>query len=361
MELFDVAAEISVLGAILIDNSVIHDIDLTPSDFFNEPNREIFKVMLDSESIDTISIINKLKGDYTDAVLALSQVPTAATAKHHAAIVRSFSDKRRIFKITEDVRRKIEDDDVDDLLLKITDGIKGIDVSEDSVKNVKDLIKPTIQAMSDPIETRGVRTGYLDLDKSIGCFRNSNLIIIGARPGMGKSALALNLMYRMKAKSLFFSCEMPNDELTERMLCYENDVCCQDVNLRVNLERDVPKIVLGGAKLYERPMLVDDTPGIKLKDIEKRIRKHEPEIVFIDHLGLLRLGYRMNTREQVVSELAKRLKEIAKLYHIPIVCLCQLNRKLEERSKKKPILSDLRESGEIEQSADVILFLYRER
>ncbi len=384
-------AEASILGGVLLDNEAINTvIELVKADdLYRESHRKIYRAMVDlwdrNEPVDLITLSDQLKarGELEDvggsAYLAelASQVPTAANIAYYARIVREKAILRHLIRTSTDIatRGMEERGDVDDFL---DDAERAIfDISEDRVRasfvRVGDVMTDTIKKVDELYHRKemvtGVPTGYRDLDRLTAGFQPSDLLIVAGRPGMGKTAFALNIAVNAALQGIgvaIFSLEMAMEQLVLRMLCSEARVDHSRLRTGYLREHEFPALVKTAGQLGDAPVYIDDTPAITVLEVRAKTRRllrdrtRKIGLVIIDYLQLMR-GHRDSpNREQEISEISRSLKALAKELRVPVVALSQLNRRVEERGDKHPQMADLRESGAIEQDADVIMFVYRD-
>jgi len=384
-------AEESVLGGILLDNTAIDKVieHLRAEDFYREAHAKIFRAMLDlterAEPCDIVTLAEALKarGELEDvggasylAELA-DRVPTAANIVHYAKIVKARSVQRQLIRTaTEIATRGYEaHQDVDEFVDEAEQLIFGISESriQRSFHKLSDLIMEslkTVELLWDRKDAvTGVPTGYVDLDRLTAGFQPSDLIVIAGRPGMGKTALCLNIAANAALEHeipvAIFSLEMSREQLAMRLLCSEARVNGAKVRSGYIGETDFSRLARAGGRLAEAPIFIDDTAGLSILELRAKARRLKREtqgklgMVLVDYLQLMRGVGRADNREQEISEISRSLKALAKELNVPVVALSQLNRQVEGRGDKRPILADLRESGAIEQDADVIIFIYR--
>lgn len=368
---YNESAEMAVLGSVLVDNNVLDEIMLIlePDDFFYKPHRETYEAMLELRKvpdiqIDMVTLDTKTKGKYTTLIMDCNETPTAASFKYYAKVIKELSRERKI----QTQIAKLEYANSDNLPEHIRKLQELNEVYEDGFHKLATLTEPVVRNMLDPdAETRGVKTHITKLDNALGCLRNSDLIVVGARPGMGKSAFVLSLMLNMAINgdaSILFSLEMAKEQLTERLLCQMSDTSMQDMVLKVNLEANEKRITQVIPEFQRLPIYLNDKAS-KYNTIESIARqahkKHGIKAIFIDYLQLIQTTKQMgDNRNQQLGYVTRNLKSLAKELNVPIVLLAQLNRGLEQRVNKRPMLSDLRDSGEIEQDVDIAIFLYRD-
>ena len=382
-------AEQSVLGGILIENEALNKIVeiLDSDDFYREAHRKIFKSMIalseKNEPSDLITLTNELKyqnlleeiGGASYLTSLIDSVPTAANIEYYAKIVKEKSILRKLIQAaTEIVTQSYEDrGDVDGFVDDAERLIFGI--SEHRVKPsfypFKDIIKESFKTIEKLYEKKelitGIPSGFKDLDRKTAGFQPSDLIIVAGRPAMGKTAFCLNVAQyaaiEAKIPVAIFSLEMSKEQLALRMLCSEAEVDGQKLRSGFLSESDWPKLTLAAGDLSEAPLFIDDTPAITNLEIRAKARRLKAEyglgLVIVDYLQLMR-SRRAERREQEISEISRSLKALAKELSVPVIAISQLSRKTEDRPSRRPQLADLRESGAIEQDADVIIFIYRE-
>jgi len=383
-------AETSVLGAVLLENEALNRVleILKEDDFYRDAHRRIFSAILHlyehSEPVDliTLSEVLKTRGhlddlggvEYLNSLV--NAVPTAANISYYAKIIKEKAILRKLInRATEIVSLGYTNSgDVDEFIDQAERTI--FEISEDRVRPsfypIKDLIKSSFKTIEQLYEKRqlitGVPTGFQKLDELTSGLQPSDLIIIAGRPSMGKTAFALNIAQNAAVQAAIpaaiFSLEMSKEQLALRMLCSEAKVDAHRLRGGFLSETDWPKLTRAAGFLSEAPLFIDDTPGISALEMRAKTRRlkieHNLGLVIVDYLQLMRGRASADSREQEISDISRSLKALAKELSIPVIALSQLNRRVEERGDKRPQLSDLRESGAIEQDADVILFLYRD-
>jgi len=387
-------AEMSVLGGVLLENNALNRVldSLVSDDFYREAHRKIYSALIDlseaGEPADLITLTAKLqqKGEL-DAVggpgylaTLVDYVPTAANITYYSKLVKESSISRQLISAaTEIASRGFDGGDVADILdwaeksiFEITDR-QGIP----SVFSTKDILKDTFKAIEELYNRKelvtGVPTGFDDLDKMTAGLQPGDLIIIAGRPSMGKTAFCLNLVEaaanpnrEKPVPTIIFSLEMGKEQLVQRMLCSLSLVDASRLRTGHLGESDWPKLTTGAGVLSEAPIFIDDTPGISVLELRAKARRLKGEhglgLIVVDYLQLMQgnAGRSQESRQQEISEISRSLKALAKELSVPVVALSQLNRSLENRPNKRPIMADLRESGAIEQDADVVMFIYRE-
>ncbi len=383
-------AEQSVLGGILLDNQALNSVMeiLRVEDFYSEAHRKIFAAILDisekSRPSDLVTLNDYLRDKkQIDAVggavyLAslVDTVPSAANIVHYSKIVKEKAILRNLIGTATDILTKSYNagSDVDGLLDEAEHAI--FEISENKIKPsfspLKDLIKDSFRTIERLYEKKelitGVPTGFEKLDEMTSGLQKSDLIIIAGRPSMGKTAFALNIAQRAAIDSgipvAIFSLEMSKEQLASRMLSSEAMVDSQRLRRGYPGETDWPKLTTAAGRLAEAPIYIDDTAAISVLEMKAKARRLKAEsglgLLIVDYLQLMRAGGSRDSREQEISEISRSLKALAKELNIPVVALSQLNRQVEQRTNRRPQMADLRESGAIEQDADVIMFLYRD-
>jgi replicative DNA helicase len=390
----NIEAEQSVLGAILLENEAINQAleVLTADDFYRETHREIFRAMMElsdhnspvdaitlTDALRTKSVLEQIGGPAYIAELADS-VPTAANVGHYARIVREKAVLRSLATIATDIASSAYEANanVDEFLDTAEHRI--FEISERRIKpsfhTMPELTRESLRILERLYENRelvtGVPTGFKDFDTLTAGLQPSDLIVLAARPSMGKTALALNIAAyaamdaEPKRGVAFFSLEMSKEQLVLRMLCSEARVDSAKARAGYLSERDFPKLAQAAARLSEANIFIDDssdTTAITLKAKCRRLAKDKNNnlgLVLVDYLQLMRSARPGESREKEIAEISRSLKALAKELKVPVIALSQLNRQVETRPDRRPLLADLRESGAIEQDADVIAFIYRE-
>lgn len=386
----DLVAEQSVLGAVFISPDTIISLadELTPDDFYKSANKIVFKTMLSllekGEPIDATTMISALTnqgdisniGGMTYVVELINSTPTSKNVEHYAKLVKEKATLRKVIADLSDSLSSAYQGDVSigDIIAKTEKSL--MDISNQNAgtgfRNVVDILDTHMQMVETRSQTdgfvTGLSTGFVGLDKITTGLHEGNLIILAARPAMGKTALALNIAKHVatmeRKPAVIFSLEMGAEELIERMLASEGMVPAYHLKTG-NLSTDEWKrLVQAQNNLYDAPIFVDDTAGIRISEIRSNARKLVQEIgdlgvIIIDYLQLI-TGAKGENRQQIVSEISRELKILAKDLKVPVIALSQLSRAVEQRQDKRPMLADLRESGSIEQDADIVAFLYRD-
>ena len=385
-----VEAEQSVIGSMIMDRDAIMTASevITSEDFYQSQYGVLFDAMLElyneGKPVDLVTLQERLREKDVPPEISslefvrdlLDAVPTSANVRHYATIVQEKSMLRKLIKVNEDIantcylaREKTED------------------ILEETEKNIFDLlqyrstgdfvpIKQVVLNALDKIEkasknkgtVTGIPTGFIDLDYKTSGFQPSDLILIAARPSMGKTAFVLNVAQHMAFKEgktvAIFSLEMSKEQLVNRLFSLESKVDSQALRTGNLTDEDWAKLIEGAAVVGKSNLIIDDTPGISIAELRSKCRKfkleHDLGIIIIDYLQLMSGGKHSESRQQEISEISRSLKAVARELNVPVVALSQLSRAVEQRPDHRPMLSDLRESGAIEQDADVVMFLYRD-
>lgn len=386
----DIQAEQSVLGSVFISPDLMVSLAdiLSEEDFYKPSNKIVFKTMLSllrkDEPIDATTMISALTnqgeikhvGGINYIVELVNSTPTSKNAEHYAKIVKEKSTLRKIIAGLSDSLSSAYQGDVsiNDIIANTEKSM--LDISNQNTgtgfRNVADILDTHMQIVETRSQTdgfvTGLSTGFIGLDKITTGLHEDNLIILAARPAMGKTALALNIAKHVAVTenkpAVIFSLEMGAEDLIERMVASEGMVPAYHLKTG-NLDTDEWKrLIQAQSNLYDAPIFVDDTAGIRISEIRSKARKLAQEmgglgVIIIDYLQLI-TGSKGENRQQVVSEISRELKILAKDLKVPVIALSQLSRAVEQRQDKRPMLADLRESGSIEQDADIVAFLYRD-
>ena len=385
-----VEAEQSVIGSMIMDRDAIMTASevITSEDFYQSQYGVLFDAMLElyneGKPVDLVTLQERLREKDVPPEISslefvrdlLDAVPTSANVRHYATIVQEKSMLRKLIKVNEDIantcylaREKTED------------------ILEETEKKIFDLlqyrstgdfvpIKQVVLNALDKIEkasknkgtVTGIPTGFIDLDYKTSGFQPSDLILIAARPSMGKTAFVLNVAQHMAFKEgktvAIFSLEMSKEQLVNRLFSLESKVDSQALRTGNLTDEDWAKLIEGAAVVGKSNLIIDDTPGISIAELRSKCRKfkleHDLGIIIIDYLQFMSGGKHSESRQQEISEISRSLKAVARELNVPVVALSQLSRAVEQRPDHRPMLSDLRESGAIEQDADVVMFLYRD-
>jgi replicative DNA helicase len=388
-----IEAEQCVLGAILLENdALLKALEiLKPQNFYRDAHRKIFDAILAlferSEPIDLLTVSEILRrrnqlediGGSTYLATLLEAVPTAANIRYHARMVRETAILRSLINVATEVIAECYEhtDDVEELLDRAERMI--FEISEQRVNaafaNLKDLLKDSIRYTEQLYERHelitGLPSGFRDFDQLTAGLQPSDLIIIAARPGMGKTAFALNIARNVgmrvreaREAVAVFSLEMSKEQLALRMLCSEGRIDSSRLRRGYLDKSEWGRLVNAANDLSDTPVFIDDSPGLSVLDLRAKSRRLQAEhglsLIIIDYLQLLRGRGRVESRQQEISEISRSLKGLAKELRVPVIALSQLSRAVEQRGDRMPQLADLRESGAIEQDADLIVFIYRD-
>jgi replicative DNA helicase len=387
-----VEAEQAVLGAMLIEREAISKVAefLRPEDFYREAHRLMYHTMQElfnkNDAVDMITVTEHLrKDDKLESVGGIAyitslanSVPTAANVLYHARIIEEKSLLRQLINAATNIAGMGYE--ANDEVATILDSAEKqiLDVSGRKIGNdftpIKSIIFDAFTRIEQLYATKGsitgLASGFKDLDRLTSGLQPSDLILIAARPSMGKTAFVLNIAQhiaiREKKAVAFFSLEMSKEQLVQRMLCAEAAIDSQRLRIGELEEKDWGKLVSAADRLSSAPIFIDDTAGITVMEMRSKARRlkveYDLKLIIIDYLQLMqgRGGKNGENRQQEISDISRSLKALARELHVPVIALSQLSRSVESRQVKKPMLSDLRESGSLEQDADIVAFLYRE-
>jgi len=381
-------AEASLLGSILIDPTVLNDVQLIlhgADDFFKKANGLIFEAMVglynQCSTVDLVQLqqlvtdrkILEAIGGIEYLVDVARSVPSAASATHYARLVKEKSVVRQLIaaagEILQDAYANPDDprgilDDAERRIFRIAQQSE-----QRHAETLDQLLNDAIRQLEEN-EGRfitGISTGFPTLDEITSGFQKGEMIVIAGRPSMGKTALALNIAENMVLRDVpvaIFSLEMSRQQLTQRLLSARSAVSGHKIRRNMLNNRDMEAILQAANDLMQRPLYIDDTPGLSIMQLRAKARRlkqsHDIGAIFVDYLQLMTSGHRAESRQQEVSEISRGIKALARELNVPVICLSQLNRAAEQREGHRPRMSDLRESGSIEQDADVITMLHRE-
>ncbi|WP_289141500.1 replicative DNA helicase [uncultured Brevibacillus sp.] len=385
-------AEQSVIGTMFLNETyypLAYSICL-PDDMYSPHHRRIYQSMVDlkqeGKPIDLVTVTARLQDEKTlDEVGGVgyltelaSAVPTAANIEHYAKMVREKSNLRKLYLTALRLPRLIEEEVNLEMAVECLEKAlqevairshgKGFRSTKDVLLNVYDKIEQN--ASSGAVEVTGLPTGYKDLDRITGGLQRSDLIIVGARPSVGKTAFAMNVAQKAAGNTTdpiaIFSLEMSAEQLVQRMISAEAHVKADRLRTGQLEEDDWQKLTAAIGTLSKKPIFIDDSPGITVTDIKAKamrlMNEHGGRLgaILIDYLQLIHVRGKGDNRTQAVSEISRTLKEIARELNVPVIALSQLSRGVEQRQDKRPMMSDIRESGSIEQDADIVAFLYRD-
>lgn len=387
----NIEAEQAVLGAIFLEPSsltVTSEI-IIPEDFYRSSHQKIFNVMLklndEGKAVDLITVTEDLAAtkslEEVGGVAYLSElagsVPTAANIEYYARIVEEKSLLRRLIRTATNIAQEgySREDEVAELLDEAEKNIMKVAQRKNSgsFQNIKDVLVRTYDNIEELANRKGdvtgIPTGFAELDRMTAGFQRNDLIIVAARPSVGKTAFALNIAQNVATKTdetvAIFSLEMGAEQLVMRMICAEGNINAQNLRTGALTDEDWRKLTMAMGSLSNAGIYIDDTPGVRIGDIRAKCRRLKQEhglgMILIDYLQLIQGNGRSGeNRQQEVSEISRSLKALARELEVPVIALSQLSRGVEQRQDKRPMMSDIRESGSIEQDADIVAFLYRD-
>ncbi len=391
--LYNQDAEASVLGAIIIDTDALVKIadKITAEDFYESRHRSIYEAIVglyeQRKAIDVLTISNQLKingaldevGGASYLTELTNFVPTATHVESYATLVVEKAVRRRLASINKEIAALVMDEskELKDLIeIAETELMKvGQKQIKQTIVSIESILAESFERLDDlhkdKEKIRGVTTGFRDMDEILAGLQRSDLFILGGRPSMGKTAFSLNLAHNVatltKEPVLIFSLEMSKEQLVDRLLSMESGVDAWALRTGNLTDSDFEKISHAMGMLSEAPLYIDDTPGITISDLRTKARreahKHPLGLILVDYLQLMSGGSKFSgseNRTQEISEISRGLKGIARELNVPLIALSQLSRSVENRNPQIPQLADLRESGSIEQDADVVAFIYRE-
>ena len=386
----NIEAEQSVLGSMLIDKDALFEVaeTLSAEDFYREVHQKIFESIMalsnKGEPVDLVTVCEELQSrgllDKVGGAVYLASLanmtPTAAHAGYYAGIVREKSVLRRLIRTSTEIIGKCYGyvENIEEFLDEAEKVIFEVARSKDSKNfvHLKDALEQTFERLERLYERRsgvtGLSTGFIDLDKITSGLQDSDLIIIAARPSMGKTTLALNIAHHIvvneKKPVAFFSLEMSREQLAQRLLCAYAEIDSQKLRRGFLSSEEWPRLTQAVGPLSEAPLYIDDTAAISVMEMRAKSRRLKMEkglsAIFVDYLQLMRGHEKAENRQQEISNISRALKALAKELNCPVVALSQLSRAVEQRPDKRPILSDLLESGGIEANADLVAFIYRD-
>jgi replicative DNA helicase len=384
-------AEQAVIGAIFLEpeSLTIASEILLPEDFYRSAHQKIYQAILklndEGKAVDLITVTEELAAskqlEEVGGVSYLSDlagsVPTAANIEYYARIVEEKSLLRRLIRTATNIAQDgySREDEVNELLNEAEKRIMEVSQRKNSgsFHNIKDILVRTYDNI-EMLHNRkgditGIPTGFAELDRMTAGFQRNDLIIVAARPSVGKTAFALNIAQNVATKTsenvAIFSLEMGAEQLVMRMLCAEGNIDAQRLRTGSLTDEDWRKLTMAMGSLSNSGIFIDDTPGIRISEIRSKCRRLKQEhglgMVLIDYLQLIQgSGRTSENRQQEVSEISRSLKALARELEVPVIALSQLSRSVEQRQDKRPMMSDIRESGSIEQDADIVAFLYRD-
>ena len=386
-----IEAEKAVLGSLMLDSVQVGTIQsiITDDDFYLEKHRKIFQAMeqlFDQErTIDVVTLIDLLRsvneldnvGGEEYIIELWEETPSAANADNYAQIISDKAQLRRLFHAADKVRNAAiqEGDSVNNIIDESERLILAVGENNqnDKLRSIRPLISEAFERVEELSKLKkdvvGLPTGYVQLDKLTTGFHPDQLIIIAARPSVGKTAFALNIAQNVATKQkvpvAIFSLEMGALDLVNRIICAEGNIDATNLRTGQLTDSEWDSFALATNVLADAPIYIDDSPGIKVSEIRAKCRRLKQEradlgLIVIDYLQLIDGSGRTENRQQEVSEISRQLKKLAKELAVPVIALSQLSRGVEHRQNKRPMLADIRESGSIEQDADIVAFLYRE-
>ena len=385
-----IEAEQSVIGSMMMDREAIIAASetLTEQDFYHSQYAVLFESMTElfnqNQPVDFITLQNKLKEkDLPPEVSSLeyindlvAAVPTSANVRYYAQIVKEKAMLRRLIKVTESIQNDCYagNKDLESIFADTEKNVFQLLQSQDSGEFVP--IKQIVIHALDRIEkasriqgnVTGIATGFIDLDYRMSGLQPSDLILVAARPSMGKTAFVLNIAqytaFHSDLATAVFSLEMSKEQLVNRLFSLESRVDAQVLRNGNLSDAEWEKLIEGAGTIGRSRLIIDDTPGISITELRSKCRKykleHDIRLIIIDYLQLMSGNGRTDSRQQEISEISRALKALARELHVPVIALSQLSRAVEQRPDHRPMLSDLRESGAIEQDADVVMFIYRD-
>ena len=386
-----VEAEQSVIGSMLMGREAIMTASemLTSDDFYQRQYGIIFDAILElsneGKAVDVVTLQNRLREKDVPPEISemefmrdlLNTVPTSANIKHYAGIVSEKAILRRLIRLTEEIENEcyLNREPVEEILDTTEKKMFQLLQQRDSgdMVPIRQVVMDTLENIEKASRTKGnvtgLPTGFTDLDYKTSGFQNSDLILVAARPSMGKTAFVLNIAQYMAFKKdlsvAIFSLEMSKQQLMNRLLSMESRVNSQSMRTGNLKDEDWSKLIESAGVIGDSNLIIDDTPGITVLELRSKCRRYKLEhgldIIMIDYLQLMSGGGRgSDSRQQEISEISRSLKALARELNVPVVALSQLSRAVESRTDHRPMLSDLRESGAIEQDADVVMFIYRD-
>lgn len=388
---YNLDAERSVIGAMLMDrDAIVEAADmLTKEDFYDGQCGILFENMVElfkeGKAVDLVTLKNKLEEhNVTENVISIKTItemldalPTSVNAKDYAKIVADKSMKRRLISLCDSVEKDcyLDSDAVDDVLETAESGVFNLIKERNGSSNFVSIDRIVMNVI-DQIEaasrmnTRitGVPTGFIDLDNMLTGLHGSELILVAARPAMGKTAFVLNIAHHVAVKknipTAIFSLEMSKEQLVTRMIAMDSLVDSQKVQTGQLMEDDWDQVLVSSETIAAAPLYIEDSSAITISELRSKCRKLKSKnqlgLIIIDYLQLMSTTKRVESRQQFISDMSRSLKMLARELDVPVIALSQLNRAVDSRPDHKPVLADLRESGAIEQDADVVMFIYRD-
>ena len=383
-------AEESVIGSMIMDkDAIVIAIEmLLQEDFYYQQYGLLFQAMVElynaGEPVDLVTLQSRLKAMNVPAEISsmefvrdlLTAVPTSANVKSYAQIVKDKSLLRSLIKVTEEIENKcyLGQEEVEDILADTEKNIFNL-LQNRGVREyvpIKEIVLNALEKIEQASKTQGsvtgIPTGFIDLDYKMSGLQNSDFILVAARPSMGKTALVLNIAqyvaFHENMSTAIFSLEMSKEQLVNRLFSLESRVDAQVLRSGNLNDSDWEKLIEGADVIGKSNLIIDDTPGISISELRSKCRKykleHDLKLIIIDYLQLMSGNGKNDSRQQEISDISRSLKGLARELNVPVIALSQLSRAVEQRPDHRPMLSDLRESGAIEQDADVVMFIYRD-
>ncbi len=383
-------AEQSVIGSMIMDKDAIVTVMemLSQEDFYHQQYGLLFQAMVElynaGQPVDLVTLQNKLRSMNVPSEVSslefirdlLTAIPTSANVKYYAQIVKDKAVLRRLIKITEEIENQCYADtgELEDILADTERNVFGLlqNRSGGDYVPIKEIVLNALEKIELASKTQGnvtgIPTGFVDLDYKMSGLQPSDFILVAARPSMGKTAFVLNIAqyvaFHEDMATAVFSLEMSKEQLVNGLLSLESRVDAQVLRSGNLADTDWEKLIEGAGVIGNSHLIIDDTPGISISELRSKCRKfkleHDLKLIIIDYLQLMSGNGRSESRQQEISEISRSLKGLARELNVPVIALSQLSRAVEQRPDHRPMLSDLRESGAIEQDADVVMFIYRD-
>ncbi|MCI8875375.1 MAG: replicative DNA helicase [Lachnospiraceae bacterium] len=383
-------AEQSVIGSMIMDKDAIVTVMemLSQEDFYHQQYGLLFQAMVElynaGQPVDLVTLQNKLRSMNVPSEVSslefirdlLTAIPTSANVKYYAQIVKDKAVLRRLIKITEEIENQCYADtgELEDILADTERNVFGLlqNRSGGDYVPIKEIVLNALEKIELASKTQGnvtgIPTGFVDLDYKMSGLQPSDFILVAARPSMGKTAFVLNIAqyvaFHEDMATAVFSLEMSKEQLVNRLFSLESRVDAQVLRSGNLADTDWEKLIEGAGVIGNSHLIIDDTPGISISELRSKCRKfkleHDLKLIIIDYLQLMSGNGRSESRQQEISEISRSLKGLARELNVPVIALSQLSRAVEQRPDHRPMLSDLRESGAIEQDADVVMFIYRD-
>lgn len=383
-------AEQSVIGSMIMDKEaiVIASETLLKEDFYHQQYGILFEAMIElyneEQPVDVVTLQNRLREKDVPAELSsmefvgelVTAVPTSANIKYYANIVKEKATLRKLIKVNEEIANEcyLQKESVDDIMADTEKKIFNLlqNKSGGDYVPIKTVVINALEKIEQASKTKGsvtgIATGFVDLDYRMSGLQPSDLILVAARPSMGKTAFVLNIAQYVAFHSdlctAIFSLEMSKEQLVNRLFSLESRVDAQLLRSGNLADSDWEKLIEGAGTIGRSKLIIDDTPGISISELRSKCRKykleHDLKLIIIDYLQLMSGNGKSDSRQQEISDISRSLKSLARELNVPVIALSQLSRQVEQRPDHRPMLSDLRESGAIEQDADVVMFIYRD-